>query len=295
MLHSIVKFAGTSLLCLTLGSLAACGNVSRDVARDGHSAGQLVWPAPESTTPMRRGGTFPNLDNLRQIRAGLNKQQIAHLIGYPHFSEGMMAVREWNYLLNFRQSGSDQVTVCQYKILFDDNRLAQSFYWKPTSCSQLSMPPGATASSSTESPKEQVFTLSTDALFAFDKSSVDDITNNGKAQLDDLAHRMIAAGSGVRIVHIAGYTDRLGGYPAMLTHHRNLNITAEQRFRFSSLMSLAADDAKLPADPEFRAAFVGYLEWGTRLAVHNSQPGADVAQQAPVPRWGWGVAPPYQP
>lgn len=48
-------------------------------------------------------------------------------------------------------------------------------------------------------------------------------------------------------------------------------------------------------DPEFRAAFVGYLEWGTRLATHNSRAGADTVQQAPVPRWGWGVAPPYQP
>jgi hypothetical protein len=58
---------------------------------------------------------------------------------------------------------------------------------------------------------------------------------------------------------------------------------ARQRFRFASLMSLAADDAGLPDDPEFRAALVGYLEWGTRLAMHNSQPGADVAQQAPGP------------
>jgi hemoglobin len=90
------------------------------------------------------------------------------------------------------------------------------------------------------------------------------------------------------------YTRRHGGYPAMLAHHRDLGITPEQRFRFASLMSLAADDADLPADPEFRAAFVGYLEWGTRLAMHNSQAGADVVQQAPVPRWGWGVAPPYQ-
>jgi len=93
----------------------------------------------------------------------------------------------------------------------------------------------------------------------------------------------------------AGYTERLGGYPAMLAHHLNLGITGEQRFRFASLMSLAADDAELPADPEFRAALVGYLEWGTRLAEHNSQPGADVVREAPVPRWGWGVAPPYQP
>ena len=93
----------------------------------------------------------------------------------------------------------------------------------------------------------------------------------------------------------ADYTQRLGGYPAMLAHHRDLGITPGQRFRFASLMSLAADDADLPGDPEFRAAFVSYLEWGTRLAMHNSQPGADIAQQAPVPRWGWGVAPPYQP
>ena len=48
-----------------------------------------------------------------------------------------------------------------------------------------------------------------------------------------------------------------------------------------------------PADYTQRLG--GYLEWGTRIAMHNSQPGADVPQQAPVPRWGWGVAPPDQP
>ena len=93
----------------------------------------------------------------------------------------------------------------------------------------------------------------------------------------------------------AEYTERHGGYEQMLAHHRDLAITPEQRFRFASLMSLAADDAGLPDDPEFRAAFVGYVEWGTRLALYNSQPGAEVVAQAPVPHWGWGVAPPYQP
>ncbi|MFI7589870.1 group II truncated hemoglobin [Spongisporangium articulatum] len=89
------------------------------------------------------------------------------------------------------------------------------------------------------------------------------------------------------------YTDELGGYPHMVAKHRDLSITAAQRHRFAALMSLAADDAGLPADPEFRAALVGYLEWGTRLAMANSQPGADVVPDAPVPRWGWGVAPPW--
>ncbi len=93
----------------------------------------------------------------------------------------------------------------------------------------------------------------------------------------------------------ATYTDELGGYERMLAHHRGLQITPEQRLRFVTLLSQAADVAALPADPEFRAALMGYAEWGSRLALHNSDPGADVATAAPVPRWGWGVAPPYQP
>ncbi|MDT4935576.1 MAG: hemoglobin [Pseudonocardiales bacterium] len=92
----------------------------------------------------------------------------------------------------------------------------------------------------------------------------------------------------------ADYTERHGGYEAMLAHHRGLGITAEQRLRFATTMSQAADDADLPADPEFRAALVGYLEWGTRLALANSQPDAQPIEDAPVPRWGWGMAPPYQ-
>ena len=93
----------------------------------------------------------------------------------------------------------------------------------------------------------------------------------------------------------AEYTGKLGGYEHMLGRHLGLDITPEQRLRFVTLLSRAADDADLPGDPEFRAAIVGYAEWGSRLAVHNSRPGAEVAAHAPVPRWGWGVAPPYQP
>jgi hemoglobin len=93
----------------------------------------------------------------------------------------------------------------------------------------------------------------------------------------------------------ATYTEQLGGYEAMLSHHRGLGITGEQRLRFATTMSRAADDVDLPADPEFRAALIGYLEWGTRLALANSQQDAQPVVHAPVPRWGWGVATPYQP
>ena len=93
----------------------------------------------------------------------------------------------------------------------------------------------------------------------------------------------------------ARYTGELGGYEKMVAKHRALAITPEERRRFVSLFSLAADDAGLPDDPEFRSALVAYAEWGSRLAMHNSQSGADVVEHAPVPRWGWGEAPPFQP
>ncbi|TQC49510.1 oxidoreductase [Rhodococcus sp. WS4] len=91
-----------------------------------------------------------------------------------------------------------------------------------------------------------------------------------------------------------GYTEQLGGYERMLRHHIGLAISRQQRHRFAATMSLAADDADLPSDPEFRSAFMAYVEWGTRLALQNSSPGAEVVEHAPVPHWGWGVAPPYR-
>ncbi len=91
------------------------------------------------------------------------------------------------------------------------------------------------------------------------------------------------------------YTAELGGYDSMLARHRDLGITPEARFRFASLMSLAADDAGLPDDPDFRSAFVAYVEWGTRLALANSQPDAAPFEHDPVPQWGWGETPPFQP
>jgi hemoglobin len=81
----------------------------------------------------------------------------------------------------------------------------------------------------------------------------------------------------------------------MVRAHLNLDITEQQRFRFTSLMRLGADDAGIPDDPEFRSALVAYLAWGTRIALGDSQVGAAEMEYAPVPKWGRGEAPPYQP
>ena len=90
------------------------------------------------------------------------------------------------------------------------------------------------------------------------------------------------------------FVDPCGGYPTMVRRHLGMGITEEQRRRWVNLMQDAADEIALPDDPEFRAAFLGYVEWGTRIAKDNSRPDGAPPPDAPVPHWGWGVAPPYE-
>jgi truncated hemoglobin YjbI/quinol monooxygenase YgiN len=91
------------------------------------------------------------------------------------------------------------------------------------------------------------------------------------------------------------YSQERGGHARMVSQHLGKGITEQQRRRWASLLMDSADEVGLPSDPEFRAAFASYIEWGTRLAVHFSQPDATPPREEPMPRWGWGVAPPYQP
>jgi hemoglobin len=108
--------------------------------------------------------------------------------------------------------------------------------------------------------------------------------------------------------HVANFlTEVLGGEPAysggggshakMIGRHLGRHLSEAQRRRWIALMLDTADEIGLPDDPEFRSAFVGYLEWGTRLAVLNSADGVDAPHDdPPMPKWGWGPpGGPYRP
>lgn len=85
------------------------------------------------------------------------------------------------------------------------------------------------------------------------------------------------------------YTQAGGSHAGMISHHLGRHLTETQRRRWMLLMLEAADEVGLPDDPEFRAAMLGYLEWGTRLAVINSRDGAAAPEpNLPMPRWDWG-------
>jgi len=88
----------------------------------------------------------------------------------------------------------------------------------------------------------------------------------------------------------AEYSGGRGGHTHMVSRHLGRHLTEAQRRRWLELLMDSIDATGLPADPEFRSALVAYLEWGSRIAVLNSQSGTDVSPpKAPMPKWGWGV------
>ena len=89
------------------------------------------------------------------------------------------------------------------------------------------------------------------------------------------------------------YSAELGGYPRMMRQHLERQIQPQQRSRWVALLSEAADEVGAAGRPGVPVAFVAYLEWGSRIALANSQPGATPPPTAPMPHWG--EAPPYQP
>lgn len=168
-------------------TITACGSLSK-VSDEGTTEKPVFPKIPESkfNHDGSQFGSWPNWENVRQIEKGMNKDQLYNLIGRPHFSEGLYEVREWDYAFNYREKGVHKI--CQFKILFDKNMNAQSFFWYPNGCNGNSS-----------------FNLVGDFLFDFDK---DILTTKGREVVDDVAEQLKS--SGAEKVKLVGYTDRLG-------------------------------------------------------------------------------------
>jgi truncated hemoglobin YjbI len=86
------------------------------------------------------------------------------------------------------------------------------------------------------------------------------------------------------------YSETYGGYPRMVSQHVGRRLSEEQRARWAALLYQSALEAGLPNDPEFQSVFHAYIEWGSRLAVENSQTDARPPASLPMPYWDWNTA-----
>ncbi|MES2647010.1 MAG: group II truncated hemoglobin [Bacteroidota bacterium] len=86
------------------------------------------------------------------------------------------------------------------------------------------------------------------------------------------------------------YSTEEGSHFKMIQKHLSKHLTEQHRRKWVHLLIEAADEINLPDDPEFRSAFVAYIEWGTRIAVLNSNESAiEMNPEELMPKWGWGV------
>ncbi len=130
-----------------------------------------------------------------------------------------------------------------------------------------------------------------------------------KVLADELLSPVFANMSPGHAKHVAHFIAEVFGGPLLYTktdqsshakmvaHHLGKQLSETHRKRWIQLLLESADAIGLVSDPEFRSALVGYLEWGSRLAVLNSQATTNpIGQEEPMPRWGWGeTGGPYQP
>lgn len=121
-------------------ALSACSSLSK-VKADG-STDQPIWPKWDRVTFNKTRGTFPDLGSLKQVRAGLTKDELYYLLGRPHYGE-MWRPREWNYLFHFHTpgQGTNGVTTCQFKVLFDKNMFSNETYWRAVDPENAICPP----------------------------------------------------------------------------------------------------------------------------------------------------------
>jgi hemoglobin len=85
------------------------------------------------------------------------------------------------------------------------------------------------------------------------------------------------------------FTRELGGMDALIAVHRHLKITEEQRHRFMELYMAALDAAGMPDDEPFRDAVHSHVEFGSQVAMQNSNAESDdeLHPLREVPRWTW--------
>jgi hemoglobin len=120
-----------------------------------------------------------------------------------------------------------------------------------------------------------------------------------KVLRDPLLQPLFGAGQPQHVDHLTMFTaesfggpDRFSrelGFVHLIDVHRGLAITEEQRERFVELYMAALDEAGMPDDEPFRAAVREHVEFGSKVAMQNSNAKTD-AELNPlreVPRWTW--------
>ncbi len=85
----------------------------------------------------------------------------------------------------------------------------------------------------------------------------------------------------------ARYSQSCGAHACVLALPAGNGDMGDHGRRFGECFVGAADDAGLPADPDFRAALRAYMEWAVAEVLVYGPPGTPVAPGLSMPGWTW--------
>ncbi|WP_368529582.1 OmpA family protein [Enterobacter cloacae] len=190
-------FSNWTLLAVIL--VTGCTRTLSDVSDSGKTASPEF---PQISSAVRAEGSYVPLKKLSLVRDNMTKAQIYELMGAPHFHEGVLFVKEWDYILHFDTVDGEVIT-CQYKITFDDKMKARGFYFKPDNCLAELVP-------SAEKNKIVLHKdLSAESLFAFGSANPN---VEGESKIKELAKELLELNPDFKRqnVVVTGYTDRFG-------------------------------------------------------------------------------------
>ncbi len=205
--------------------LVGCTNtIGNNVVNDKGEFTNKTLDWPDINDSYTDGGIYPNLSNLNMVKKGMSRDNIYYLLDRPHFDE-MNGADEWNYIFKFNELNGD-VKTCQYKILFDENATAQSFFWKPENCYTKKTISNEVVVAPVPVALPKKVELAASALFDFNKGGFDNISQEGKASLDELASKVLS-NENVRL-KVTGYTDYKGSddYNIALSEQRAKSVKA---------------------------------------------------------------------
>ena len=155
---------------------------------------------PDMDRAWLKSGAIMDPVHVRSMGLGLTKNQVRSIIQYPHFSEGLFGPKQWDYIFNFKKPDGSYLT-CQYQVHFDEHNKTKGTYWNTRECAQFVNP--------AQKQPTHTISLGADGLFAFGKSSLNDLQPEGRTKLERLSQQ-IREGYNLESIAVTGHTDRIG-------------------------------------------------------------------------------------
>ncbi|EPK3898289.1 OmpA family protein [Enterobacter ludwigii] len=176
-------------------ALVGCTHSISDVDKAGKTASPVF---PDLNQAVVGEGSYVTLENISRIKPGMTKHNLYEMIGVPHFNEGVLGVKEWDYIVHIPTAEGEEIT-CQYKVLFDSRMKIGSTWFKPENCLTLA---GQKRKGDTYNKD-----ISAEALFAFAESR---LSAQGVNKIRQVAEEIQQTSNKPQNIKVTGHTDRIG-------------------------------------------------------------------------------------